>query len=128
MLTKTKQCMLNTLGVKNESVFAKVIKISQLELAFIGELPELDVEKFVNSEFFSERLSHPRDQKVVNIRDFKFNYKWTDAEVRTECYYDLQDEEGNIVSTDKHDWNTFDLGVIEEYLIWPSERTYKLEA
>lgn len=121
MLTKTKQCMLNTLGIKNESVLAQVIKVCQLELAFIGELPELDVEKFVNSEFFASRLSHPRDQKAVNIRDFKFNYKWTDSEVHTECYYDLQDEQGNIVSTDKHDWNNFDLANIEEFLIWPSE-------
>lgn len=121
MLTKTKQCMLKTLGIKNESVLAQVIKVSQLELAFIGELPELDVEKLVNSEFFAERLSHPRDQKVVNIRDFNFGYKWTDSEIRTDCYYDLQDENGNIVTTDKHDWNNFNLDTIEEFLIWPSD-------
>lgn len=128
MLTKTKERMLKTLGIENESVLAQVIKVSQLELAFIGELPELNVEKLVNSEFFANRLSHPRDQKVVNIRDFKFRYKWTESEIRTECYYDLQDEKGKIVSTDKQDWNNFNLETIEEYLLWPSDRQYSLPA
>lgn len=119
MLTKTKDAMLKAAGINNP-VLAEIIKPTQLELAFIGELPTINVEKLISSEIFLKRLN-TKNAKAINIRECNLEYRWVNQQIYINCRYDLVNNEGAVTYENKYDWQEFNLEEVEDMLIWPSD-------